>query len=59
VRPEGLGKFKKSPHRVSNPRPSGFDVRIVWLIDLGPLAVIDYNSQSTAVSDSHSLQFTT
>jgi predicted Co/Zn/Cd cation transporter (cation efflux family) len=23
VRPEGLGNFKKSPHRVSNPRPSG------------------------------------
>jgi hypothetical protein len=23
VRPEGLGKFKKSPHRVSNPPPSG------------------------------------
>jgi hypothetical protein len=23
VRPEGLGKFKKSPHRESNPRPSG------------------------------------
>jgi hypothetical protein len=23
VRPEGLGKFKKSPHRVSNPLPSG------------------------------------
>jgi hypothetical protein len=23
VRPEGLGKFKISPHRVSNPRPSG------------------------------------
>jgi hypothetical protein len=23
VQPEGLGKFKKSPHRVSNPRPSG------------------------------------
>jgi hypothetical protein len=23
VRPEGLGKFKNSPHRVSNPRPSG------------------------------------
>jgi hypothetical protein len=23
VRPEGLGKFKKSPHRVSNSRPSG------------------------------------
>jgi hypothetical protein len=22
VRPEGLGKFKKSPHRVSKPRPS-------------------------------------
>jgi hypothetical protein len=24
VRPEGLGKFKISPHRVSNPRFSGF-----------------------------------
>jgi hypothetical protein len=23
VRPEGLGKFKNSPHRESNPRPSG------------------------------------
>jgi hypothetical protein len=23
VQPEGLGEFKKSPHRVSNPRPSG------------------------------------
>jgi hypothetical protein len=23
VRPEELGKFKNSPHRVSNPRPSG------------------------------------
>jgi hypothetical protein len=23
VQPEGLGKFKNSPHRVSNPRPSG------------------------------------
>jgi hypothetical protein len=23
VRPEGLGKFKNSPHRVSNLRPSG------------------------------------
>jgi hypothetical protein len=23
VRPEGLGEFKNSPHRVSNPRPSG------------------------------------
>jgi hypothetical protein len=23
VRPEGLGKFKKSPHRVSNPRHFG------------------------------------
>jgi hypothetical protein len=23
VRPEGLGKFKKSPHRESKPRPSG------------------------------------
>jgi hypothetical protein len=23
VRPEGLNKFKISPHRVSNPRPSG------------------------------------
>jgi hypothetical protein len=23
VRPEGLGKFKNSPHRVSNSRPSG------------------------------------
>jgi hypothetical protein len=23
VRPEGLGKFKNSPHRVSNPRPFG------------------------------------
>jgi hypothetical protein len=23
VRPEGLGKFKNSPDRVSNPRPSG------------------------------------
>jgi hypothetical protein len=23
VRPEGLGKFKNSPHRVSNPLPSG------------------------------------
>jgi hypothetical protein len=22
VRPEGLGNFKNSPHRVSNPRPS-------------------------------------
>jgi hypothetical protein len=22
VRPEGVGKFKKLPHRVSNPRPS-------------------------------------
>jgi hypothetical protein len=22
VRPDGLGKFKKLPHRVSNPRPS-------------------------------------
>jgi hypothetical protein len=23
VRPEGLHKFKKSPHQVSNPQPSG------------------------------------
>jgi hypothetical protein len=23
VRPEGLDKFKKLPHRASNPRPSG------------------------------------
>jgi hypothetical protein len=23
MRPEGLSTFKKSPHRVSNPRPSG------------------------------------
>jgi hypothetical protein len=23
MRPEGLGKFKNSPHRVSIPRPSG------------------------------------
>jgi hypothetical protein len=23
VRPEGLGKYKNSPHRVSNPRPTG------------------------------------
>jgi hypothetical protein len=29
VRPEGLGKFKKSPHRLSNPRPSG-----LWHSDL-------------------------
>jgi hypothetical protein len=26
VRPEGLGKFKISPHRDSNPQPSGFQV---------------------------------
>jgi hypothetical protein len=27
VRPEGLDKFKKSPHLVSNPRPSGLSHR--------------------------------
>jgi hypothetical protein len=35
VRPEGLSKFKNSPHRVSNPRPSGlyFEIRtgFIWL----------------------------
>jgi hypothetical protein len=25
VRAEGFGKFKNSPHRVSNPRPSGLE----------------------------------
>jgi hypothetical protein len=27
VRPEGLGKFKNSPHRVSNPRPMAISKR--------------------------------
>jgi hypothetical protein len=31
VRREGLGKFKNSPHRVSNPRPSGLGMSVNFL----------------------------
>jgi hypothetical protein len=34
VRPEGLGKFKNSPHRESNPRPSGFSSHMQCLKQL-------------------------
>jgi hypothetical protein len=38
VRPEGLGKLKKkSPHRVSNPRPSGLDILINISATTAPL----------------------
>jgi hypothetical protein len=32
MRPEELGKFKNSPHRVSIPRPSGFRLRISKIV---------------------------
>jgi hypothetical protein len=40
VRPEGLGKLKKSPHRVSNPRPSGLQHSALTTI-LPPYSLIN------------------
>jgi hypothetical protein len=31
VRPEGLGKFKNSSHRESNPRPSGLYILYIYI----------------------------
>jgi hypothetical protein len=53
VRPEGLGKFKNSPHRVSNPHPSG-----LWHSALTTTLVFFYQLQrlSTVKGTSVSVQ---
>jgi hypothetical protein len=56
VRPEGLGKFKNSPHRESNPRPSGlYFIHIYIQIVKFPLMfdVYDLNISGLVLVEHH------